>query len=99
MEPTKVQLLKVRTFAIKRTLEKASERSKSGHITKPVAAQFNEIVAEIGTQFPSVQNALPKKIEATTDFAMMGLADVSYLDLEMFCEQVLGILELLDSGQ
>lgn len=99
MEPTKVQLLKVKALAIKRTLDKASEKSKGGHISRPVATQFNELVADIGTQYPSIQESLPKKIESTTTFAMMGFADVTYLDLEMFCEQVLGILELLDSGR
>jgi len=99
MEPTKVQLLKVKAQAIRRTLEKASEKSKGSHVTKPVAEQFNELVEEIGNQFPSVQSALPKRIESTTDFAIMGLADVTYLDLEMFAEQVLSILELLESGE
>lgn len=98
MDPTPSQVMKVKAQAIKRTLEKASDKAKTSHVTNPLAAQFNELVEDIGKHYPAIRSGLPKKIESTTDFSIMGMSDVSYLDLEIFCEQVINLLELVESG-
>jgi hypothetical protein len=99
MEPTPLQLLKVRLQGFKRTLGSASERSKSEHISTELAKNFNSILANIGEKFPSIRDALPEPVPSTTLLRKAGKADISFLDLEILVDQAVGILDLLDSGE
>jgi hypothetical protein len=98
MEPTSLELFKVRLMALTCTLDKTAQNQKGGSVTRPMADQFNMLLAEVGVAFPSIKDALPERLEATTKFAdHFATVDATYLDLEVFVEQVLGVVERLGS--
>lgn len=94
MEPDKLQLLKVRLQSYKNILEKTPPSQKSGFVSNNLATNFNEIIDEFRTISPNVKNQLPKEI-LIPGFRQ---EDVSFLDLEIMVEQVLGIINVLESG-
>jgi len=99
MEPTKVQLLKVRLQGFKKALDAASENLKRDNISMDVANNFNTILDEITENYPSVKDSLPKRVQARRFVRREGKANICFLDLTIFVEQVIGILDILDSGE
>ena len=90
-----VDLMRARLNSLKTTLERASEKQKNGPAGKALAENFNAILQEIETAFPDLKSSLPARITARGPFAHMGAADVSYLDLEVFAEQALSLLQFV----
>lgn len=99
MAPNQIQLFKVRVRSFKTVLQGASEKAKQESASIVVAKNFNAIIEEIGEAFPVVRSALPKKIEATNPLAELGASDANYIDLEIYAEQIIGILDLLDENK
>lgn len=98
MALAKLQLFKVRIKSFKSTLENASEKTKKGRASITLTENFNSLIEEIGKAYPDIKPALPKKIKATGPFARVGASDANYVDLEVYAEQVIGILDLLGEG-
>ena len=90
-----VDLLRARLTSLKTTLERASEKQKNGPAGKALAENFNTILQEIETTFPDLKSSLPARVTSHGPFADKGAADVSYLDLEVFAEQTLSLLQLV----
>jgi hypothetical protein len=90
-----IDLLKARLNSIKATLERASEKQKGGPAGTALAENFNRILEEVGTAFPELKSALPARITSLGPLARVGSSDVSYLDLEVFAEQVLSLLQFV----
>jgi hypothetical protein len=95
MPISQLELLKTRVKSIKVTLERASTKEKGELAGKALAENFNSLIQEIETAYPELRSALPARITAHGPFAHMGASDVSYLDLEVFVDQVLNLLELV----
>ena len=91
------QLLKARVASFKSTLENASDRLKEGRVSTPLALEFNKIRNEVAQAFPDVEAALPAAISSSPPHRRLGQSDVNYLDLEIYAEQLLSIIALLDS--
>lgn len=90
----KVAILRAKAQSIKSVLEKIPPTQKQENIAVALAHDFNDIVKEIGEAFPELASSLPKPIHATTSMKILRKADVSYLDLEIFTEQILTLLQL-----
>lgn len=95
MEPDKLQILKARLQGYKSILEKTRPSQKSEIVSNHLARNFNEIVDELRNISPGVGEHLPKHIRTPGGRRQ---TDVSFLDLEIMVEQVLGILNVLESG-
>ena len=91
-----IDLVRARLHSIKTILERASEKQKNGPIGAGLADNFNAILREVETLFPQLKQALPALISTRGAFSSMGLAGASYLDLEVFAEQVLSLLEVVE---
>lgn len=93
---SKATILKTKLQSIRSVLEKTPSSEKKGHITIPLANSFNGLVSEAGEAYPELVDHLPPTIEATLDVAYMGSADITYLDLEIYVEQVISLLDLVE---
>lgn len=93
-----VTILRARAQSIKSVLERIPPAQKQGNIAIATAQEFNDVVKQLGEAFPELSPALPKPILATTSLRHAQKADVSYVDLEIFTEQVLALLQLAARG-
>ncbi len=95
--PSKTDFLRAKVTAFKDTLERTPPAHKSNRISTHTAAEFNGIVEEIRAEVPDAASYLPKRIEASTSFRRMAVADITFIELEMLAGQVLNILNVLKS--
>jgi hypothetical protein len=95
MTISKLELLKTRVKSIKATLERASEKQKSGPAGMAIADNFNTLLDEIEAACPDLKGSLPSRITPSRHFAHLGVSNISYLDLEVFADQALSLLELI----
>lgn len=93
-----LDMLKVRVSSLKTILERASEKQKGGPAGRPLAENFNKILQEVEIAFPDLKPALPAPITSRGPFADMGASDATYLEVEIFAEQVLSLLALVRKG-
>jgi hypothetical protein len=93
----RLDLLKMKADSFRRVLKQTPESAKKSRVTIPTSEDFNRLLEEVGTSFPEVADTLPKKIAAVSDAHIAGCADVKLVELEIFSEQLVGILELLIS--
>jgi hypothetical protein len=99
VEPTKAQLIKARLVAFKTTVAAVPDSAKKERISTELAKNFNGLVEMVAADYPTVKDHLPKPIKSMSEFRKVYKADESYLDLQVYVEQVISILELLDSGR
>jgi hypothetical protein len=95
MAITNLQIYLVKLNGIISTLKTATEKQKSGHITTPMAENYNLVLEGIKADFPDISSHLPNKITSKGTFASMGVADITYLDLEIYCNTIIGILGIV----
>ena len=98
MQPTTLQIIKVQLEGIKDTLIGASERQKSNQVSLTVANDFNKLLQKVVDEYPDIKEALPEPIPFHRQLQINGLAAVSFLDLEVKANQVIKVIELLESG-
>jgi len=89
-------LLRVRITSIKSTLERQERHGKKEQASIHIANNFNSIISDISSEFPDLASSLPSPIYSNFPFSDLGLSDATYLDLEIYCEQVLSLLDLLE---
>lgn len=77
-------------------LEKTPAPEKKHHIAIPLAMSFNSLKTEIAESYPDLKDHLPAPIEATLPIAHMGSADIKYLDLEIYTEQLIALLDIVE---
>lgn len=94
--PSQRDLLQARLQGLKTTLERAPAGEKSHQASTALAKEFNAITAAIKEAFPDLEESLPEDIRSTGPFKRVGKSDVTYLDLEAHCEQVLNLLRLVE---
>jgi hypothetical protein len=83
--------------SIKSIVEKSSDKQKLDLIGTILANEFNKLLLEIGEEYPELKNSLPSKITSTGPFSEMNKADINYIDLEIFTESVMSLLNLADN--
>src|SRR5438128_40893 len=87
-------IAKVRAF--QQTLERIDNHTKKEHVPIQLAENFNAIVAEIAKESPDAAVHLPQPIFAGDRLlSRAGPTTMSYIGLETFVGQVLGVLEVL----
>jgi hypothetical protein len=96
MTVTKHALLQARLQGIRTTLDRAPANEKSHQASTALASGFNEIVDAIKKTYPELGESLPGPIQSTEPFRRIGKSNVTYLDLEVMCEQVLNLLRLVE---
>lgn len=99
MPISKVDLMRAKLDGITSALQKATEDSKSDPISISLAKNFNSILEALAREFPDIAAELPSPLSVDGHFAMMGRADDTYLDLEVYVDQIRSLLALLEAGQ
>lgn len=95
MPPSTHALLQARLRAFLTTLDKASEKVKAGPVTRPLAENFNTILADVRKAYPEIADHLPQPINASQGIkAQMGICDEHYVDLQILVNQTLEVLAL-----
>lgn len=94
MEPKKIELLKQRALAFKETTQKWSEKTKQESVSCHLTDSFNKLVKEIVEIFPHLGRDMPPPIYAQGLNRKNHKADINYLDLEIYADQVIRILKL-----
>lgn len=97
MTIAKLDLLKAQLRAFKTTLEKTPTSQKEGFASMTIANNFNRILKDVSESYPDIASSLPTAIGKMSGPAGR-LGDSSrahYLDVEIFAEQILSILDLV----
>ena len=95
-----IEVLRARISGIKDVLSKHATRDKTDYISQGLADDFNGIRDSVLSLFPQLHGSLPQRIESTNLAAHdLGIADASYLDLEIRSEQMAKLLALAASGR
>jgi hypothetical protein len=97
MSISKKSIFIAKLNSIKSIVEKSSEKQKQDLIGTNLAHEFNKLIRELKQEYPSIQSSLPAEITANGPFSDMQKADVNYIDLEIFTEIVISLLNLVDN--
>ncbi len=92
----KVKLLKAKLDGIRTTLQRSSEQQKKELAPTLLAKDLNGVIDEVAKTYPDLKDALPKPVLSSTPARRLGMSDVRYLDVEIFVEQVLRLLNLVE---
>lgn len=93
----KLQIIKARLHAMKEALNQQSQKGEADHISWTLASDFNTILLDISKQFDETEGLLPTSIPQEEHFPQIGQA--TFLDLDIKINQLIKILEVLESGQ
>ena len=93
--PSQRQILEAQLQGIKSTLERIPPKEKTAQIALALAGSFNDILTTIGESQPDLKGFLPKPLSMRGKLTVVGKAEVTYLDLEVFCEQTINLLRLV----
>jgi hypothetical protein len=97
MKISNLDLLKAKAMSIQTALGRAPASAKGGPRTRVMAEEFNRLVDQISTDYPSVASALPQPIKPSMKFPTQ--AKANYIDLEILAQQVVEILSLIEAAQ
>lgn len=92
MDKEEVKRLKVRVAAFKTSLQSISDSSKDKHVSVHIADGFNKLVESIGQQVQAIKPHLPSPI-SKRKFGSGEICNANYIDLEIYAEQLLGLIE------
>jgi len=92
----RIQVIRTKLTSIKSTLEKASEQRKKDHVSYHTGEDYNAILEAIAAEYPKLNGLLPPKMISSPPYIRARQMNVTYLDLEIFCEQLLNLLALQD---
>ena len=95
--PTPIDFLKATVAAFKETLGQTPPTQKNDLVSIHSGKHFNDLLAKIKVEAPEAAGHLPPPITWTTDFALMGKSDIKFLELEMYVNQVVHVLNVLAS--
>ena len=97
MALSKVTLLKTRVKSIKATLENAPHKEKQSPATIQMASNFNAVLGDVKKEFTELEGSLPSPITFSSPQSSVGYSDATYLDIEIFSEQLISLLDLVDN--
>lgn len=95
MPPSSKELVRARLLGITKTLERTPPAEKKNQIALQLAKDFNAALSAVASEFPVIAQSLPGELTLNSPFRQIGKAPASYLDLEIACEQVLTLLDLV----
>lgn len=97
MAISKKSIFLAKLNSIKSIIEKASDKQKQDLIGTNLANEFNKLLRELSEEYPDLKSSLPAEIPSKGPFRDMQKADVNYIDLEIFTETVISLLNLVES--
>lgn len=92
MSITMTKGLRIRAGAMKQSADSFA-KSQHGQVTVGTALEYNKLLKEIQQHIPSLKPHLPREINASGEFAMMGLSQANALELSANLAIVVGLLE------
>lgn len=95
MDFDELMFLKIRLASFKTTIQSASEKTKSSHATLAISDAFFDLVAAIRKAAPALTDHLPEKPKPMGHFHQMGVSAANYIDLEIYAEQLMTMLEYM----
>ncbi len=96
MAINKLRIFKIQAESMRKSLSGNSEKDKSHSINQQIADRFNDILKEIREGEPEASEFLPSPITTTGDNKILGIADVSYMDLEILLDQLIATLSEIE---
>ena len=99
--PSTVEFLLAEAQAFKNVLKSQSNEDKKKHVPIQTAKQFNAILDKAKKQVPDSAAHLPEPVEWNAGNLLTRSLDVTmitYVDLEIKLDTLLGVLTLLKSG-
>jgi hypothetical protein len=90
------RFIAAKLLGITGTLERAPASDKNKLIALHLAHEFNEILKAVSDEYPGLAPSLPRPLSTRGPMIDAGKAPASFLDLEIACEQVLNLLDLVD---
>ena len=97
MDNLRMNLLRAKVASLKAILSNAPPHGKADHVTTGQAAEFNKMLKELASEYPQVASSLPAEIRSTTPFARLGVSDATLVDLAIYADQILAILDVLEA--
>ena len=97
MDISKKSIFLAKLNSIKSIIEKATDKQKQGLIGINLANEFNKLLKELSEEYPELKNSLPANINSNGHFSLMQKADTNYIDLEIFTETVISLLNLIEN--
>ena len=97
MTISKKSIYLAKLSSIKNTIERTTDEQKHNLIGINLANEFNKLLLEIGQDYPDLKGSLPPEITSKGHFKLMQMADTNYIDLEIFTETTISLLNLVDS--
>lgn len=64
-----------------------------------IASEFNAVLEEVKATLPSIAAGLPSAAPTRGFGSSMGLAPISYLDLEMLVDQTIALMEMAKEAE
>ena len=89
----KKRLLRTRAKSMLQTLETETGNGTKNRVSTTLAESYNTLLDDIVEVVPELQGALPNQIGSTTAFASMGVSDADHVDLRVFLNQVVDLLD------
>jgi hypothetical protein len=90
----KADILRTKLVSLRRTIDRTGAKERSEHVSKATADHFNLILEQLKDLYPDLAPEFPRQVKTTGTFSSLGVCEISYLDLEIFCEQVLDLMAL-----
>ena len=92
-----VTLLKTRIKSAKSTIQSATSDERTNHASVQTMDLVNKLIADLSEQCPDLASSLPGQFKNVSPHAsMLGKSDHTYMDLEIFIDQLLSLIELVD---
>ncbi|KKK82110.1 hypothetical protein LCGC14_2806660 [marine sediment metagenome] len=89
----KKKLLRTRAKSMLQTLETETGNATRNRVSTTLAESYNTLLDDIVEVVPELQGALPNQIRSTTPFAKMGESDADHVDLKVFLNQAVDLLD------
>jgi hypothetical protein len=87
-------IIKTKLTSVKATLERTPEERKRDHVSIQMGEDFNTTRDAIAKEYPELATSLPPKLMSSMPYRRVQQMNVTYLDLEIFCEQLLSLLSI-----
>lgn len=97
MTISKKAIVRAKLQGIMSTLQRIPADQKSGLVALEITQDFNGVLEQTAKEHPELINGLPKPF--TTHNQMLkraGKATASYFDLQLACDQVLHLMNLIE---
>ena len=96
--PTEFDFILTDILAYQSALSRATSKQKENHVPTPTAQQFNALLDRIKAEKPELAPRLPDLITFGSEAArFLDASDITYLDLEISVERIIGLLQLYKS--